>query len=84
MMNKRGEGLIMDFGLAALAGELSGTEARNGTPAYMATEQLKGAEVTARSDIYALGLSYTSSSPASGPTMALRFRNYWSSRKLSC
>jgi hypothetical protein len=56
MMNKRGEVLIMDFGLAALAGSLTGIEARNGTPAYMAPEQLKGAEVTARSDIYALGL----------------------------
>src|SRR3984885_6026562 len=56
MMNKRGEVVIMDFGLAAIADQLSGAEARNGTPAYMAPEQLKGAEVTARSDIYALGL----------------------------
>jgi serine/threonine protein kinase len=51
MMNKRGEVLIMDFGLAALADSLTGIEARNGTPAYMAPEQLKGAEVTSRSDI---------------------------------
>jgi serine/threonine-protein kinase len=56
MMNKRGDVVIMDFGLAAIADQLSGAEARNGTPAYMAPEQLKGAEVTARSDIYALGL----------------------------
>ncbi len=56
MMNKRGEVVIMDFGLAAIADQLSGAEARNGTPAYMAPEQLKGAEVTSRSDIYALGL----------------------------
>ncbi len=56
MMDKRGEIVIMDFGLAAIADQLSGAEARNGTPAYMSPEQLKGTEVTARSDIYALGL----------------------------
>src|SRR5580698_7642396 len=56
MMNKRGDVVIMDFGLAAIADQLSGAEARNGTPAYMAPEQLKGAEVTSRSDIFALGL----------------------------
>ena len=56
MMNKRGEVVIMDFGLAAIAHQLSGEEVRNGTPAYMAPEQLKGSEVTAKSDIYALGL----------------------------
>ena len=73
MMNKRGEVLIMDFGLAALAGDLSGSEARNGTPAYMAPEQLKGAEVTARSDIYALGLVlyelFTGKRPFDGATV---------------
>lgn len=56
MMDKRGEIVIMDFGLAAIADQLSGPEARNGTPAYMSPEQLKGTEVTARSDIFALGL----------------------------
>jgi serine/threonine-protein kinase len=56
MINKRGEAVIMDFGLAALAGELSGPEARNGTPAYMSPEQLKGTNVTVKSDLYALGL----------------------------
>jgi serine/threonine-protein kinase len=56
MMNRRGEVVIMDFGLAAIADQLSEAEARQGTPAYMSPEQLKGAGVTARSDLYALGL----------------------------
>src|SRR3954451_18677409 len=56
MMNKRGEVVIMDFGLAAIADQLNGPEARNGTPAYMSPEQLRGEAVTAKSDIYALGL----------------------------
>src|SRR5262249_36017249 len=55
-MNKRGEVVIMDFGLAAIASELTGPEARFGTPAYMSPEQLKGDSVTPKSDIYALGL----------------------------
>ena len=56
MMNKRGEVVIMDFGLSAITDLLPGAEARNGTPAYMAPEQLRGTGVTVRSDIYSLGL----------------------------
>ena len=54
MIDARGEALIMDFGLAGLAHEIE--DVRSGTPPYMAPEQLAGKEVTARSDIYALGL----------------------------
>ena len=54
MLDGRGEILIMDFGLAGLAHEIE--DVRSGTPAYMAPEQLAGREVTARSDIYSLGL----------------------------
>ena len=56
MIDGRGQVLIMDFGLAALAGELDGAQLQSGTPAYMAPEQLAGQEVSVRSDIYALGL----------------------------
>src|SRR5579871_1585579 len=56
MLNGRGEAVITDFGLAALADEIPGEEIRNGTPAYMAPEQLAGKEVTVQSDIYSLGL----------------------------
>src|ERR1700735_4052773 len=56
MLNGRGDVVVTDFGLAALADEIPGEEIRNGTPAYMAPEQLAGKEVTIQSDIYALGL----------------------------
>jgi tRNA A-37 threonylcarbamoyl transferase component Bud32 len=52
MLDGLGKVRITDFGLAGLAGET----VQAGTPAYMAPEQLAGREVTARSDIYALGL----------------------------
>ena len=56
MIDGRGQVLIMDFGLAAIADQVEGAEVRNGTPAYMAPEQVAGRGVTERSDIYALGL----------------------------
>ncbi|HMC82340.1 MAG TPA: serine/threonine-protein kinase, partial [Candidatus Polarisedimenticolia bacterium] len=56
MIDGRGRVRITDFGLAAAAGEVGGDEARAGTPAYMAPEQLAGQAFTLRSDLYALGL----------------------------
>jgi serine/threonine-protein kinase len=58
MLDKRGQVVIMDFGLAAVASSLRGPEARNGTPAYMSPEQLRGESVSAKSDLYALGLIF--------------------------
>lgn len=56
MLDGAGKARIMDFGLAGVAASFKGSEIRAGTPAYMAPEQLAGAEVTAKSDLYALGL----------------------------
>ena len=56
MLDGRGQVLLTDFGLAGLAEQIEAAEVRNGTPLYMAPEQLAGTEVTVKSDIYALGL----------------------------
>ena len=53
MLDGAGRVRVMDFGLAAV-GRVE--DVRAGTPAYMAPEQLLGREVTAKSDIFALGL----------------------------
>jgi protein kinase-like protein len=56
MLDGRGHAVITDFGLAGLVDEIQRTDVRSGTPAYMSPEQLAGREVTAKSDIYSLGL----------------------------
>ncbi len=56
MVDGRGRARITDFGLAGLEHEIAKTDVPAGTPAYMAPEQIAGAEVTVKSDIYALGL----------------------------
>ena len=55
MVDGRGKARITDFGLAGLQTEFKeGSVA--GTPAYMSPEQITGKELTAKSDIYSLGL----------------------------
>jgi predicted Ser/Thr protein kinase len=56
MLDGRGRAVMTDFGLATLAERVEGFDARSGTPAYMAPEQLSGHEASVRSDIYSLGL----------------------------
>jgi predicted Ser/Thr protein kinase len=54
MLDGQGRLRITDFGLAGVAGEVK--DIRSGTRGYMAPEQQSGQEVTARSDLYALGV----------------------------
>ena len=56
MIDGRGRVRITDFGLAGLAKDLEGAGGIEGTPAYMAPEQIAGRGVTVRSDVYSLGL----------------------------
>jgi predicted Ser/Thr protein kinase len=56
MLDGQGRVRITDFGLAGLADSFRSDDVRSGTPAYMSPEQLAGREVSARSDVYALGL----------------------------
>lgn len=56
MIDGQGRLKLADFGLAAVRDELRAHEFGDGTPAYMAPEQLDGREVSERSDIYALGV----------------------------
>ena len=56
MLDSTGRIRITDFGLASIAATIEASDVRAGTPAYMAPEQLEGKEVTAKSDLYSLGL----------------------------
>ena len=56
LIDREGRAHLADFGLADLAGRRTGGHEIEGTPGYMAPEQLEGREVTTRTDVYALGL----------------------------
>jgi len=58
MLTRRDEVVIVDFGLAKLAGELSLTKSGSslGTPHYMSPEQARGNRVDGRTDLWSLGV----------------------------
>ena len=80
MIDENGNVRITDFGLSGLIEEFGGGAALEGTPEYMSPEQLAGRELTARSDIYSLGLVlyeiFTGRKAFSAPSLAdlLRLR----------
>jgi len=56
MLDSEGRVRITDFGLAILEADAGRRDEVAGTPAYMAPEQWSGGELSARTDLYALGL----------------------------
>ncbi len=59
LFDKYGHAYLSDFGMVRLdksTTELTGSHAAVGTPGYMSPEQIRGADVDSRSDIYGLGV----------------------------
>lgn len=58
ILDKQGQAVLMDFGIAKIMGgpEYTATGATMGTALYMPPEQIRGERVDARSDIYAMGV----------------------------
>ncbi|MGN0213320.1 MAG: protein kinase [Muribaculaceae bacterium] len=68
---------VMDFGIAQILSEVSGTQSGGlsmGTPAYMSPEQVYGQKLDQRSDIYSLGVLFhqmlTGRAPYDSTTMS--------------
>ena len=81
MIDAQGEPVVMDFGLAkdlVANAQLTMTDEIVGTPSYMSPEQVKGAPVDARSDVFSLGsLLYsllTGEPPFRGPAASVMFQ----------
>jgi eukaryotic-like serine/threonine-protein kinase len=60
LLVRDGRVLLTDFGIARLAGDTARLTRQGmmiGTPAYLAPEQVRGGDVGAAADVYALGLT---------------------------
>ncbi|MEE4376737.1 MAG: serine/threonine-protein kinase [Candidatus Competibacteraceae bacterium] len=61
LFHENGDPLLTDFGIAKSAHSntsLTATGLSLGTPRYMSPEQIRGQEITARSDLYSLGVMF--------------------------
>ena len=60
LMRKDGTPVLSDFGIAKTfdGTQMTAVGSTMGTPSYMSTEQIRGLEVDARSDLYSLGVVF--------------------------
>jgi hypothetical protein len=58
MLDQQGRARLTDFGIANVGSQVTREHATEGTPAYMAPEQLEERRVSIASDIYSLGLVF--------------------------
>lgn len=56
MLDRKGNVLVSDFGIARMSESSTSTLVGVGTPAYMAPEQVRGEPPTPQTDIYSLGI----------------------------
>jgi eukaryotic-like serine/threonine-protein kinase len=56
LLSPDGRVLVADFGIAKAGGDMTTTNTTLGTVKYLAPEQVEGAPVDARTDVYALGV----------------------------
>jgi uncharacterized protein YjdB len=79
MVNRKGDAVVTDFGIAKAAASptLTQTGTIVGTPAYMSPEQCLGGEITAASDQYSLGIvayqMLAGQPPFTGPALEIQW-----------
>jgi WD40 repeat protein len=76
MISRTGRVVVMDFGIAKGTSEQP-SRLVSGTPAYMAPEQARGADVDARADVFSAGLVLAEMVSVGGPESRTALEAFW-------